>query len=133
MFEDNDAVIKMVIKGRAPTLRHVPRTHKVDLDWLFERMRDDPGIYLKYVGTKEQIADIFTKGNFSKDAWQSLCRLAQIGPPPGSKWQFPNTAATAVPHTTTNSLDDTGYTCTHTVACAITTTDWDDDWDDNWD
>ena len=84
IFEDNDAVIKMIIKGRAPTLRHVPRTHKVDLDWLFERMRDDPGIFLKYVGTKEQIADIFTKGNFSKDAWLSLCRLAQIGPPPGS-------------------------------------------------
>ena len=29
IFEDNDAVIKMTIKGR-----HVARTHRVDLDWL---------------------------------------------------------------------------------------------------
>ena len=27
MFEDNDAVIKMIIKGRSPTMRHVSRTN----------------------------------------------------------------------------------------------------------
>ena len=35
VFEDNDAVIKMIIKGRSPTMRHVSRTHRVALDWLF--------------------------------------------------------------------------------------------------
>ena len=35
VFEDNEAVIKMVIKGRSPNLRRVPRTRRVDLDWLF--------------------------------------------------------------------------------------------------
>ena len=34
LLEDNDAVIKMTLKMRAPTLRHVARTHRVDLDWL---------------------------------------------------------------------------------------------------
>ena len=34
VFEDNEAVIKMIIKGRSPTMRHVSRTHKVALDWL---------------------------------------------------------------------------------------------------
>ena len=34
VFEDNEAVIKMIIKGRSPTLRHVSRTHRVALDWL---------------------------------------------------------------------------------------------------
>ena len=34
VFEDNEAVIKMVIKGRSPTMRHVSRTHRVALDWL---------------------------------------------------------------------------------------------------
>ena len=29
--------------------------------------------------TKEMIADIFTKGSFSKDAWVNLLDLAQIG------------------------------------------------------
>ena len=36
VFEDNEAVIKMIIKGRSPTMRHVFRTHRVELDWLFE-------------------------------------------------------------------------------------------------
>ena len=32
VFEDNQAVIKMIIKGRRPTMRHVSRTHRVALD-----------------------------------------------------------------------------------------------------
>jgi len=79
IFEDNDAVIKQCIKGLSPAMRHVARTHRVDLDWLWERIREDPGVNIRYVGTKEQIADIFTKGSFSADQWNSLCRLAQIG------------------------------------------------------
>ena len=35
VFEDNEAVIKMIIKGRSPTMRHVSRTHRVALDWFF--------------------------------------------------------------------------------------------------
>ena len=34
VFEDNEAVIKMILKGRSP--RHVSRTHRVALDWLFD-------------------------------------------------------------------------------------------------
>ena len=36
VFEDNDAVIKMIMNGPSPTLRHVSRTHRVNLDWLFD-------------------------------------------------------------------------------------------------
>ena len=70
---------KQTIKGRSPNMRHVSRTHRVDLDWLWERIREDPGIYIKDVGTKEQIADVFTKRSFLSDQWSKLCRLAQIG------------------------------------------------------
>ena len=45
-FEDNEAVIKMIIKGRSPTMRHVPRTHRVTLDWLFDRVNLDPKIQI---------------------------------------------------------------------------------------
>ena len=38
VFEDNEAVIKMITEGRSPTMRHVSRTHRVALDWLFDRM-----------------------------------------------------------------------------------------------
>ena len=41
IFEDNDAVLKMIIKGRSPTMRPVSRTHRVALDWSFERINLD--------------------------------------------------------------------------------------------
>ena len=41
IFEDNEAVIKMIIMGRSPTMRHISRTHRVALDWLFDRTNLD--------------------------------------------------------------------------------------------
>ena len=41
VIEDNEAVIKMIIIGRSPTMRHVSRTHRVALDWLFDRINLD--------------------------------------------------------------------------------------------
>ena len=58
VFEDNEAVIKMIMKGRSPTMRHVSRTHRVALDWLFDRINLDPKIQIKYIDTKNQLADI---------------------------------------------------------------------------
>ena len=60
VFEDNEAVIKMIIKGRSPTMRHVSRTHRVALDWLFDRINLDPKIQIKYIDTKNQLADSLT-------------------------------------------------------------------------
>ena len=58
IFEDNEAVIKMIMKGRSPSMRHVTRTHRVALDWLFDRTNFDPKIQIRYVDTKNQLADI---------------------------------------------------------------------------
>ena len=62
VFEDNEAVIKMIIKGGSPTMGRVSRTHRVALDWLFDRINSDPKIQIKYIDTKNQLADILTKG-----------------------------------------------------------------------
>ena len=80
IMEDNDAVIKMCLKVRAPTMRHVARTHRVDVDSLLERIHSDTHIVIKYINTKLQIADIFTKGSFTAQTWNDLCRLLQVGP-----------------------------------------------------
>jgi hypothetical protein len=85
-LEDNDAVIKMIVKGRSPNLRHVGRTHRVDLDWLFDRITKDPGVFIKWVGTKEQLADILTKGSFTAGAWNALLRLSLMMPPSARKY-----------------------------------------------
>ena len=78
VFEDNEAVIKMIIKGRSPTMRHVSRTHRVALDWLFDRINLDSNIQIKYIDTKNQLADILTKGNFTRDEWNHLLTLFNI-------------------------------------------------------
>ena len=78
VFEDNEAVIKMIIKGRSPTMRHVSRTHRVALDWLFDRINLDPKIQIKYIDTKNQLANILTKGNFTRDEWNHLLSLFNI-------------------------------------------------------
>ena len=78
VFEDNEAVIKMIMKGRSPTMRHVSRTHRVALDWLFDRINLDPKIQIKYIDTKNQFADILTKGNFTRDEWNHLLTLFNI-------------------------------------------------------
>ena len=78
VFEDNEAVIKMIIKGRSPTMRRVSRTHRVALDWLFDRINLDPKIQIKYIDTKNQLGDILTKGNFTRDEWNHLLCLFNI-------------------------------------------------------
>ena len=78
VFEDNEAVIKMIIKGRSPTMRHVSRTHRVALDWLCDRINLDSKIQIKYIDTKNQLADILTKGSFTRDEWTHLLSLFNI-------------------------------------------------------
>ena len=59
-------------------MRHVSRTHRVELDWLFDRVNLDPKIQIKYIDTKNQLADILTKGNFTRDEWNHLLCVCSI-------------------------------------------------------
>ena len=68
----------MIIKGRSPTMRHVSRTHGVALDWLFDRINLDSKIQIKYVESKNQLADILTKGSFTSNDWNNMLHLFNI-------------------------------------------------------
>ena len=65
---DNEAVIKMNVKG----------THRVALDWCFDRTNLDPKIRIKFVVTKIQLADILTKVSFARDERNYLLRSCNI-------------------------------------------------------
>ncbi len=78
ILEDNEAVIKMCAKMRSPTMRHVARVHRVNLDSLFETVATQPNIKMRYISTQQQLADIFTKGSFTASTWKTLCGLLQI-------------------------------------------------------
>ena len=76
IFEDNEAVIKMIIKGRSPTMRRESRTHRVPLDWLFDRINLDPKVQIKYVESqKPKSRHFYTKHSFTRDEWHNLLHL----------------------------------------------------------
>ena len=77
-FEDNEAVIEMIVNGRSPNLRHVSRTHRVALDWLFDRVNLDPKIRIRYVDSKNQLADFLTKKHFTRDEWNHFLCLFNV-------------------------------------------------------
>ena len=47
-------------------------------DWLFDRIILDSKIQIRYIDTKHQLADILTKGNFTRDEWNHLLSLFNI-------------------------------------------------------
>ena len=54
------------------------RTHRVSLDCAFDRINLDHKIEFKYIDTKNQLADILTKGSFTRDEWNHLLCLFNI-------------------------------------------------------
>ena len=73
--EDDEAVTKMIIKVWSPHMRYESRTHRVSLDWLFERIHQNSNISVKYVHTHQQIAEIFTKSSFAREKWKESINL----------------------------------------------------------
>ena len=76
VFEDNEATIKIVRKGYSAKLRHVSRTHRVNLAGLSEELNKE-SVNLQYVNTTEQAADIFTKA-LEPHKWDAALRMISI-------------------------------------------------------
>ena len=81
VFEDNDAVTKMIIKGGSPSMRHISRTHRMNLDWSVDGINLDAGVQIRYVNTSKQIVGILTKGSFSRERWLQLTHLFNLTTP----------------------------------------------------
>ena len=60
-------------------MSYVAWTHRVVFDWLFDRIILDPKIQIKYIDTKNQLAHILTTGNGTRDEWNRLLLLFNIG------------------------------------------------------
>ena len=67
----------------------VSRTHRVALDWLFDRINLDPKIQIKYIDTKNNSQTYWQTGRFTRDEWNHLCfcpTSAISVPPMDLKW-----------------------------------------------
>ena len=76
--EDNEATIKILQTGRSMALRHLTRTHKINIQWTVEALSADD-LQLKFVPTKSMVADIFTKPFKDKPLWDRLIILSGHG------------------------------------------------------
>ena len=71
---DNAVVIRMINTGRRPNLRVVTRTHRVDLDWLFERSEFRSFHFGEMrVPTNDQVADFLDERECSPRCNGILC------------------------------------------------------------
>ena len=59
--EDNEATIKIVLKKKSNVMRHVGRTHRVNLEWVFHLISTSSSVHLRYIRTTSQLADMYTK------------------------------------------------------------------------
>ena len=59
--EDNQATIQILKTRKNPTLRHLNRTHRVNVSWLCEVFTNLNEVELRYCKTDEMAVDIFTK------------------------------------------------------------------------
>ena len=81
VYQDNTATSRIAWTGKAPTLRHLPRTHAVCVAWLHENLKK-PNIHLTDCHTLAQSADIFTKHFVDKHKWSHNLLLIGIVKPP---------------------------------------------------
>ena len=75
IHEDNQATILVGKKGYSPKLRHVSRTHNVNLGCISEQLVPGSGISIQYVDTTQQAADIFSKA-LPPQKWDNAHKLS---------------------------------------------------------
>jgi len=87
MIEDNETTCAIIKSGKNPTMRHISRTHGVNIGWLHDLFqRRIFGI--TYSRTEAMAADIFTKTFKELPKWQHAIKLIGIRPS-GSKPEKP--------------------------------------------
>ena len=77
VYQDNQATARIMTTGRAPTLRHIERTHSVSVAWIHERI-SGPDINLNGCSSDVMAADMFTKHFINWEKWGSACHLFGI-------------------------------------------------------
>ena len=59
--EDNQACIKIMLSGYSLALRHISKTHRINIAWLAERFADKDRFVIEHVRSEDQLADGLTK------------------------------------------------------------------------
>ena len=76
IFEDDEAVIKMIIKSRSPARRNLSRTQRVAIDRLIDIIFWTQRFRSRRWTPRIKLADILTKGRFTE--WNRLLCLCNV-------------------------------------------------------
>ena len=71
-YEDNETCSLAIRTGKTVSLKHLNRTHRVDIAWLHERLNDEAFVLHDCESSKMR-ADIFTKPFTDKGKWTHAC------------------------------------------------------------
>ena len=74
LLEDNQATVQIFKSGKNPPLRHIARTHRVNLAWISDVYRTCDQMDTKHCSIHEQSADM-TKGFTNADSWDRATAL----------------------------------------------------------
>ena len=85
--------MRILQTGRNPTLRHLGRTHRVDLAWLSDVFRFNDQVEIRYCVTSEMCEDMFTKSFTNPQRWEHACGLVCMLPPNKRSCYGPDLAA----------------------------------------
>ena len=70
-------MFRVCMTGRNPSMRHLGRTHYVQVQWLKERFQS-PDLKLIYEPSAKQAAEIYTKGFDNAVAWDHVSKNIAI-------------------------------------------------------
>ena len=76
--EDNQATIQILKTQKNPTSRQLNRTHRVNVSWLCEVVRNLNEVELKYCKTDGMAADIFSKASTNPTKWNAALDLIGV-------------------------------------------------------
>jgi len=94
VLEDNQSTMIVAQKGTSKQLKHVRRTHRVNIAWIAEVLAS-PDVEILYIRSEQQSADILTKAFTNKDKFVNLCHLVAIGQAPVHMADIRRTSAPA--------------------------------------
>ena len=87
LLEDNESTYQIIKSGKNPTMRHITRTHGVNIQWLHDLYKKGEFRAI-YTSSESQCADIFTKSFKDVPKWKQAVDNIGVAPP-GAKITMP--------------------------------------------
>ena len=77
ILEDNSAVIAIIAKGFSQKLRHLAKTHRVNVASTCEVVNENEDVVIQHVPSEDQRSDVMTKA-LTPQKWANALKLLNM-------------------------------------------------------